>query len=89
MRPDHDDRSFDISGDYGRYGRTADAEGGKTQLSVYQQVVEHQVHQNRSYSRFHGNDRLTALTQGAGIDLDHGKGRKPDQHYAKVFFGVG
>ena len=85
---DHDDAQLHIAGQHGGDGCALHAQLREAQLAVDQQVVENEVDEHGDDARQHGQAGLAGLTQGAGVALGDGEGRKSQQHEVQVLQAV-
>ena len=85
---DQYDRCLRIAGDDGRQRCTLHTQSGCPEFTVDQYVIQNQVDKHGNDTRFHGQDRLSALAQCAGIDLHHHKRRQPQKHDQQILSSV-
>ena len=84
VQPDHDNGTLHHSGQVGCESRAVYAQLRESELAVDQQIVEHQVDKDSRHASFHGHQRLTALSQGAGIDDADKQNRHPQENKMHV-----
>ena len=80
VKPDHDDGALHHPGQIRCDSRAIDSKFRKSEFSVDQQIIEHQIHKDCSHARLHGHQRLAAFTQRTGIGDADEQDRHPQEY---------
>ena len=84
VRVDQHDGHLHVTGNHGGDGGAADAEGGSTQTAEDQHPVQEKIGHDGTDAGDHGDDRLSALPQRAGVGLHKGKGHLAPEHNRQI-----
>lgn len=88
VRVDQDDRHLHVTRKDRSDRGALNAENRKAKLAIDQKVVKYQIDAHGDNSSFHGNDRVPAFAERAGINLHYHKRRQAKQHDLKILFSI-
>ena len=88
VRPADHDRALDKTRNHRGDRRADHAHRREAQLAEDEDVVEHQIDEDRRDARLHGQQRLARFAQRARVDLTDGKGQHLQQHHAQIALRV-
>ena len=88
VSPADDDEALHKPGNNCGDSRAHHTKGRCAQLAENENIVQHQIHKDGHDARFHGEQGLPRLSQGAAVDLHDGKGQRLNNHDQQVFPAV-